>query len=101
MRRPRRNVLFSLLASFMLLVASTAFVAHQHQDEAAGGSGAQHCDLCLQFSSADGPSAAPAAPTRVDALLEFLSFANICRTSDSRREGGHRSRAPPLLELPL
>ena len=52
-----------LLAACALLLVSTAYVSHLHQqDLKAGSGGAQdHCELCLQVDRVAGSVAAPVA----------------------------------------
>lgn len=52
----RRIRLLASLFSLLLLAATTAYAAHHHED-ASQARAAEHCDLCLQFGAAAGPSA--------------------------------------------
>ena len=96
MRHSRHRQLIAFLATAALLLAMTVYGSHVHRP---GGKPNEitHCDLCLQFSGADGPSAGPALAVRTGLVVIRLGLSpNAAEVPSREQPRSHRSRAPPF-----
>ena len=96
LRHLRTRQFVTLFAVAALLFAMTVYGAHFHRPDSKVND-STHCDLCLQFGSTGGPSAAPKLVVRVT-LVVIRREAPVDTDRPLSREPSrsHRSRAPPF-----
>jgi hypothetical protein len=95
--RSSSNRFVALVAAITVLLAATAFLAHVQHTTGTLNDNA-HCDFCLQFGGAAGPSAVPALVTESHLVESGVRVRRIHRVASRRQYRAHRSRAPPLLQ---
>lgn len=86
-----------LIAALAVLVMSTAYVAHRHQQDLANDAPtADHCELCLQVGRGAGPVAvAPAVVTAASGWTLWLVVAGILTVLPRALRRAQQARAPP------
>lgn len=95
LRTPRFNRWVGGLAAIALLIAVSAYLAHQHKPLQTADGAQIACELCLQHTAPAGTPAA-AAPAGITLCVWRLvppEFGDAPRTGDVH---AYRSRAPPL-----
>ena len=91
----RRSLL--LLTALVLLLGSTAYLAHQHRsDVQMGQAAADHCELCLQWQRVSGPSVSAQQPLRTVTWTCNLTLQGTPQLSGYRLLRAHPARGPPL-----
>jgi hypothetical protein len=93
-RDPRFTRWVTSVVSVALLVAVSAFLAHQHERGHVATNTEQTCALCLQLTNV---GAAPAVVSAPDALppVQRLLPADTSAEPTLRLAHSYRSRAPP------